>query len=452
MGKLFGTDGIRGLANSSIMNVEVASKIGAIIGNKLKSLTSTKRVIIGKDTRLSSYMIENAITSGLLSSGMNVILTGPVPTPAISFLTRSMRCDIGIMISASHNEYIDNGIKFFDANGEKISDQLQYEIEHAYFNCKIDDFFCTPDAIGRAKRIEGMSDRYIEFVKRSFPQGKMLGGIRVVIDCANGANYKIAPDILWELGADIIVIGNEPNGVNINLNCGSTHPSILQQRVIETRADIGIALDGDGDRLIIVDEKGEIADGDQIITAIAMYLKDLDHLNSKYVVATIVSNLGMEKYLNQHGLELIRTDVGDKNVYEAMKKYNSSVGGEQSGHIIMKKFCTTGDGLISALNILSMMTTYNKKASEILNFFEKVPQYLSKIKFDTKPTVDISKDLNSIANEYLKKLPDSKIIIRKSGTENLIRLTIETNDKNYKEIEDEIISKVQAVLKNAGSL
>jgi len=447
--KLFGTDGIRALANSPLMSVEMATKVGAIIGSKLKATARTKRVLVGKDTRLSSYMLENAISAGLLSSGMDVLLAGTIPTPAVSFLTRSMRCDLGIMISASHNQYQDNGIKLFDKFGEKLSKSVESEIEHAFINCDISNFFCDPSCIGRAKVLGDICNtRYIELAKSGFVNGQDLSGLRVVIDCANGANYKIAPEVLWELGADVIVIGNEPNGKNINHNCGSTFVSPLQEKVIQTRADIGIALDGDGDRVIVVDENGKIADGDEIIAAISTNLSNSNELKSKYIITTIMSNLGLEKYLKSQNLEMVRTDVGDKNVYEAMKKYDSSIGGEQSGHIILRKFCTTGDGLMSGLNILFIMKSLKKTASQVLHNFEKIPQYSAKIEFINKPSKDISKELNKISNTHLLRMKDSRIILRQSGTENIIRITLETTEDNYQTVMDDLKTETIALLQN----
>lgn len=435
--KLFGTDGIRGLSNSYPITVEVAMKIGIIIGNKFFKENGTKRVVIGKDTRLSSYMIENAITSGLLASGMNVMLVGPVPTPALGFLTRSMRCDLGVMISASHNEFKDNGIKFFDKNGEKFSDELQKEIEDAFnSNLDLNKMYCKPQEIGRAKRLDDVSGRYVEFVKRTFPQVENLTGMRVVIDTANGAAYKIAKEVLWELGADVIAIGDKPDGTNINYRCGSTDLALLQKTVTQTRSDIGIALDGDADRIIVVDEKGDIIDGDQIIASLATDMQVRQKLKNDIVITTVMSNYGLDKFLNSIGIQMIRTDVGDKKVYNEMKKYNSMLGGEQSGHIILRKYATTGDGLMVTLHILAILKHSNKKASQILRVFKQVPQYSEKMKHSGNLPDDINEQLKLIKEKYENKIENSRIVIRKSGTEPIIRIMIECETDQTQTIKD----------------
>lgn len=443
--RLFGTDGIRGTSNIFPITPDVATKIGAIIGSKIRSLHSNHRVLIGKDTRLSGYMLESAIASGLLSTGMNVFFVGPVPTPAISFLTRSMRCDLGIMISASHNKYQDNGLKFFNHNGEKLSETFQMEIEHAFYHSDISKFYCSSENIGRAKRIDDVSSRYIEFVKNTFPKDQSLSDIRIVVDAANGADYKIAPEILWELGADVISIGVQPDGKNINHLCGSTDVELLQKTVLETRADIGIALDGDGDRLIIVDELGNVVDGDQIIATLAIDMKNKKKLGGNKIITTIMSNLGLETFLHSNDLEMIRTDVGDKNVYEMMKKTDAMLGGEQSGHIILREHSTTGDGLMIALQILAIMKeNYGKKASKLINVFNPVPQYSAKVKFNKIPSFDLTSKLLEIKDKYEKQV-QGRIVIRKSGTENLVRIMIETELSNHAEILEKIKSDTEAI-------
>ncbi len=445
--KLFGTDGVRGIANKFPITPDVAVKIGAIIGARVRGLHSNNRILIGKDTRLSGYMLENAISAGLLSAGMNVFLAGPIPTPAVGFLTRSMRCDMGIMLSASHNIYQDNGIKLFDHNGEKLSNQAQMEIEHEFYYQDIAKFYCSSENIGRAKRLDDVSGRYVEFVKKTFPQNESLSGIRIVIDSANGANYKIAPEVLWELDADIITIGSSPNGTNINHLCGSTDVKLLQEKVLETRADIGIALDGDGDRLIVVDELGNIVDGDQIIAALAMDMQKRSKLNSDVIVTTIMSNLGLDEFLRANNLQMLRTDVGDKNVYDAMKKTGSMLGGEQSGHIILRKYATTGDGLMCALQLLAILKA-NKgvPASKLLNLFTPVPQYSDKVRYLGQFSGDLAEKLDEIKQKY-EKIFNGRIVLRKSGTENIIRIMLETKDSNYAEIINKIKAEVTECLK-----
>jgi phosphoglucosamine mutase len=425
--KLFGTDGIRGRANSRFMNPEAMLKIGAIIGKLFTKEISTNRVIIGKDTRVSGYMIENAITSGFLSSGKNVILTGPVPTPAVSFLTKSMRCDLGVMISASHNPYYDNGVKFFLPSGEKFSRSLQAEIEHLFFSQSIDAFFCDSLSIGRAKRIDEIGGRYIEFIKGFFPLNREFRNLRVVLDCANGANYKIAPEILWELGIDVIVIGNNPNGNNINDNCGSTHLDLLRETVIKSRADIGIALDGDGDRIAVVDENGIIGDGDSIIAAISMGKKKENSLKTNNIVTTHLSNGGMDLYLKNSGFNVFKSGVGDYNVYSKMLESDSFLGGEESGHVILRDAVPTGDGLLVGIQLLHFMIQEQKTASELLTTFTPIPQYLDNIRFDNIPQIGLEAEFEKVCKKISAEFKDSRLIVRMSGTENLIRIMAETN-------------------------
>ena len=364
--KYFGTDGIRGRANEGNMTAEIAMRVGMAAGRYFTRGDHQHRVVIGKDTRLSGYMLEPALASGFISLGMDVIMVGPMPTPAVAMLTRSLRADLGVMISASHNVYQDNGIKLFGPNGYKLSDEIELEIERRIDNGYADHLVCSEN-LGRAQRLKYAAGRYIEFAKNSFPKRQRLDGLKIVIDCANGAAYKTAPTVLWELGAEVIPLGVNPNGTNINHNCGSTHPELMQEAVIAHGADIGIALDGDADRLIVCDEKGNIVDGDQLIAAVATHWKQREQLSAAAVVTTVMSNMGMEKYLNGLGLELMRTQVGDRYVVDAMRKHNINIGGEQSGHIVLNDFTTTGDGLIAALQILALIVTSEKKSQRNLS-------------------------------------------------------------------------------------
>ncbi|NBV06385.1 MAG: phosphoglucosamine mutase [Proteobacteria bacterium] len=442
--KYFGTDGIRGTANKFPMTAEIALKIGMAVGAKFINGDHRHRVVIGKDTRLSGYVIEPALTSGLAAVGMDVFLVGPVPTPAVSMLTRSIRADIGIMISASHNPYYDNGIKIFTRNGHKLSDQLEREIEDL-IEGDITPHLAESKNFGRVKRLDDASNRYIEFVKNSFPKDKTLTGIKIVVDCANGASYKIAPKIFWELGAEVIEIGTEPDGFNINEKCGSTHPEKLCKKVVEEKADIGIALDGDADRLLVVDEKGNAVDGDRLIALIAEKLHNDGNLKFDTVVITQMSNLALEKYLSYIGVSTVRAQVGDRYVLQEMRKYGYNFGGEQSGHIVLSDYSTTGDGLIAALQVLSAICDSKKPASETLNLFELFPQILKNTKFESgkqNPLEDESVK-NFIAAKEKELGSEGRILVRKSGTENLIRVMVEGKDKKQiEQISDEIIYKI----------
>ena len=443
--KYFGTDGIRGTVNKFPMTAEIALKIGTAIGAKFTDGNHRHRVVIGKDTRLSGYVIEPALTAGLAAVGMDVFLVGPVPTPAVSMLTRSIRADIGIMISASHNPYYDNGIKIFTRDGNKLSDQLEKEIE-AMIESDMSQYLATPEKLGRVKRLDDASNRYIEFVKNSFPKDKTLTDLKIVVDCANGAAYNIAPKILWELGAEVISIGVNPDGFNINEKCGSTHPEALCKKVIEEKADIGIALDGDADRLLIVDEKGQAIDGDKLIAIIAEKLHDEGNLKKDTVVITQMSNLALENYLRYIGISTIRAQVGDRYVLEEMRKNKWNFGGEQSGHIVLSDYSTTGDGLIAALQILSILCESNKPASEVLNIFQLAPQILKNVKFEAgrKNPLEENSIKEFIAQKEKELNGDGRILVRKSGTENLIRVMLEGSDKALIErICDEIIEKIR---------
>jgi phosphoglucosamine mutase len=403
-------------------------------------------VVIGKDTRLSGYVIEPALTAGLASVGMDVFLVGPVPTPAVSMLTRSIRADIGIMISASHNPYCDNGIKIFTRDGHKLSDKLEKEIE-TLIDGDITPHLAKSENFGRVKRLDDASNRYIEFVKNSFPKDKTLTGLKIVVDCANGASYNIAPKIFWELGAEVIAIGTEPNGFNINEKCGSTHPEALQKKVVEEKADIGIALDGDADRLLVVDEKGNVIDGDKLIALIAEKLHNDGNLKKDTVVITQMSNLALENYLSYIGVSTVRSQVGDRYVLEEMRKNGYNFGGEQSGHIVLSDYSSTGDGLIAALQVLSAMCDSKKPASEILNLFELFPQILKNTKFDQgkKNPLEEKSVQDFVKEKELEIAGSGRILVRKSGTENLIRVMVEGKSKEQIEkIADEIIEKVNS--------
>ncbi len=442
--KLFGTDGIRGLANTYPMTSEIALKAGMSAG-KLFSRNGTHRhrVVIGKDTRLSGYMIETALTSGFTAAGMDVFLLGPVPTPGVAMLTRSMRADLGVMISASHNESRDNGIKFFDPDGYKLSDEMEAKME-AMIAGPSDKLMVPAEQIGRAKRIESAQERYVEFAKRTLPKDVRLDGLRIVIDCANGAGYQVAPNALWELGAEVIKIGVDPNGTNINHKCGSTAPQSLCDKVKEVRADIGIALDGDADRVVIVDEKGEIVDGDQIMAVIAESWHKSGTLHAGGVVATIMSNLGLEHYLNDLGLTLARTAVGDRYVVEHMRKHGFNLGGEQSGHIVLSDFTTTGDGLVSALQVLAVAVTTGKPVSEVCQRFVRLPQVLKNVRYANGAPLEKDSVIKAIDSGKARLGNKGRVVIRPSGTEPVIRVMAEGDDHHLvNQVVDDIVGAVQ---------
>ena len=429
--RYFGTDGIRGLSNRYPMTSEVALRVGMAAGRIFSNGEKRRhRVVIGKDTRLSGYMIESALMSGFTAVGMDVFILGPMPTPAVAMLTRSLRADLGVMISASHNAYHDNGIKLFDPDGYKLSDELEQEIERT-IDAPSSELLVSADQIGRATRVESAQERYIEFAKRTLPRQVRLNGLRVVIDCANGAGYKVAPEALWELGAEVIRIGVEPNGRNINDKCGSTAPEALVAKVLEVRADIGIALDGDADRVVIVDEKGTIVDGDQVMAVIANSWHERGQLAAGGVVATVMSNLGLERYLGSLGLTLHRTPVGDRYVVEHMRKHGFNVGGEQSGHIVLSDFTTTGDGLVSALQILSVVVASDRPVSEVCSRFERLPQLLRNVRYEpgSKP-LDDSRVVSAIESAKKKLAKSGRLVIRPSGTEPLIRVMAEGDNES----------------------
>lgn len=441
--KYFGTDGVRGLANAFPMTPDIALKLGAAAGRHFRKDQKQHRVVIGKDTRRSSYMFENALTAGFTSTGMDVYLLGPVPTPAVGVLTRSMRADVGVMISASHNSYLDNGIKFFGPEGFKLSDKVELEIEKL-----LDDEieYAASENIGMAKRIDDALGRYMEFAKSAFPRKKLLNGLKVVVDCANGAAYKAAPIVLWELGAEVISIGVNPDGYNINKDCGSTHPQNAAKAVLEHNADVGICLDGDADRLILIDNKGKIADGDQLMGLIASQWSSKGKLANNTLVATVMSNMGLERYLNTLDIKLLRTNVGDRYVVEAMRKFGYNLGGEQSGHIVMTDYATTGDGLMAALQFLNTLVESKCTSSELIKVFEPMPQLLRNVKLNNSESLD-----NLKVKESIKAGEDAfgdigRILIRKSGTEPLLRVMGECEDpKLLKAVIGNIVETVDAI-------
>jgi len=423
--KYFGTDGIRGRTNEAPMTAELAMRVGQAAGAHFLRGDHRHRVVIGKDTRLSGYMMESALVAGFTSVGMDVIQVGPLPTPAVAMLTKAMRADIGVMISASHNPYVDNGIKLFGPDGYKLSDSDEAAIE-----AMLDQppRLAPAESIGRAQRIEDARGRYIHAVKSSFPEDLRLDGLRIVVDCAHGAAYVVAPMALWELGADLITIGDKPDGTNVNDKVGSTAPEALQKKVLETRADIGIALDGDADRLIIVDERGRIVDGDQIMALIATSWQRRGLLQGGGIVATVMSNLGLERYLEAAGLTLFRTAVGDRYVLEAMRRDGFNVGGEQSGHLILSDYATTGDGLMAALQVLAELVVSRKPASELLRCFEPLPQKLQNVRFKAGAPLETEAVKAAIAAAEAQLAGTGRLVIRKSGTEPLIRVMAEGED------------------------
>jgi phosphoglucosamine mutase len=448
--KLFGTDGVRGLANAEPITAMTALRLALAAGAHFTRGGHRHRVIIGKDTRLSGYMLETALTSGFLSMGMDVMLLGPLPTPAVAMLTRSMRADLGVMISASHNPYEDNGIKLFGPDGYKLSDEIEAEIEGRVLGTGFEPMQgLAPSAqLGRAKRIDDAQGRYIEFVKSSFPKGLSLDGLRVVIDCANGAAYKVAPTVLWELGADVVAIANEPDGTNINAGCGAVHTERLCEEVRASRAHLGIALDGDADRVIVVDETGAVIDGDQLMALIAESWQSAGRLASDGIAATVMSNLGLERHLGRLGLKLHRTAVGDRYVVEAMRRLGLNIGGEQSGHIILSDFATTGDGLIAALQVLAVLIKADRPASEAGRAFQPLPQLLKNVRYQPGqlPPLEQVVVKDAIAAGEAALNGSGRLLIRKSGTEPLIRVMAEGEDKALiARVVDDIVGAVEAV-------
>ncbi|GMB83517.1 phosphoglucosamine mutase [Shinella zoogloeoides] len=443
--RYFGTDGIRGQSNTFPMTPDLAMRVGIAVGTIFRRGAHRHRVVIGKDTRLSGYMLENAMVAGFTAAGIDAFVLGPIPTPAVAMLTRSLRADIGVMISASHNPFYDNGIKLFGPDGYKLSDELEMEIEDLLEKDMMAQLAKSAE-IGRAKRIDGVHDRYIEHAKRTLPRDVTLQGLRVAIDCANGAAYRVAPAALWELGADVVTIGNEPDGLNINLECGSTHPETLQRKVHEVRADIGIALDGDADRVQIVDENGKIIDGDQLMAVIAESWAEDGMLRGGGIVATVMSNLGLERFLADKGLGLQRTKVGDRYVVEHMRQHDYNVGGEQSGHIVLSDFGTTGDGLVAALQILACVKRSGRTVSEVCNRFEPVPQVLKNVRVQAGQPLEDATVRQAIADAESQLARNGRLLIRPSGTEPLIRVMAEGDDRAQVErIVDELVGVIGAV-------
>ena len=430
--KYFGTDGIRGSANTAPMTagtaLQVAMATAKVLNEKAKETGSPmNRVVIGKDTRLSGYMLEQAMAAGFIAMGMDVIRTGPIPTPAVARLTRSLRADIGVMISASHNPYQDNGIKLFGADGYKLSDNIEAQIE-TLIDTDMEEHLPSADHIGKATQLNDAAGRYIEYIKRSFPRDRTLEGMKIVIDCAHGAAYKVAPQVLWELEAQVISIGNTPDGRNINDGYGATATQNLQERVVKEKADIGIALDGDADRLIVVDEKGQKVDGDQILALLAVAKKEQGFLQGG-VVATVMSNLGLERFLEKQGIAFKRTPVGDRYVVEEMRESGFNIGGEQSGHIVLGDFATTGDGLLAALQVLAAIHSAGKKASEMCHMFDPLPQLLKNVKYDGETPLNKDQVKTAIQGAEEKLSGSGRLLVRPSGTEPLIRVMAEGDDK-----------------------
>lgn len=445
--KYFGTDGIRGTANHWPMTPEVAMRLGMAAGKYFRKGGDRRHtVVIGKDTRLSGYMIEPALVAGFTSVGMDVTLFGPLPTPGVAMMTRSLRADLGVMVSASHNSYDFNGLKLFGPDGYKLSDSIELEIE-GMMDRALDDKLALPINLGRAKRIDDAQARYVELVKRSFPRRLRLTGLKIVVDCANGAAYKVAPAVLYELGAEVYAISDEPDGFNINQSCGSTDTKLLGKVVKTRNADLGIALDGDADRCIIVDEKGQEVGGDQIIAVVARYWKELGKLQNNTLVTTVMSNLNLERHLKENHINLLRTKVGDRYVMEKMRQEGFNVGGEQSGHIILSDFSTTGDGLIASLQVLATMIKRDLPASEVAKQFEPAPQKLVNIKFNGTNPLDQKTVKQTISSAETRLNGIGRVVVRKSGTEPLIRIMVEAEDSQLlEEVVGELEQSVREVL------
>lgn len=426
--KLFGTDGIRGRANTGAMTAATALQVAMATALVVKPTAHRPKVVIGKDTRLSGYLLEPALVSGFIGMGWDVVLVGPLPTPAIAMLTRSLRADLGVMISASHNPFFDNGIKIFGDDGYKLDEAEEAEIEKLVAQ-DLSAHLARAEKLGRASRLDDASGRYIEYVKSSFPKGLRLDGLKIAVDCAHGAAYKVAPRILAELGADVVPLGVEPNGININKNCGATDLAALQEAVMQHGCDLGIALDGDADRLIMCDEKANVIDGDQLMGLIARAWQQSGQLRGPGLVATVMSNLGLERFIAGLGLELARVPVGDKNVVEHMRRHGFNVGGEQSGHLVLGDYATTGDGLVAALQVLAVLVQQKgRPASEVCRVFTTVPQILQNVRFKNPAVVDSAELQQAIAGAEAKLGGGGRILIRKSGTEPLIRVMAEGDD------------------------
>ena len=443
--ELFGTDGIRGKANTEPMTPETALRVAMAAGQVLRRGDHRHLVVIGKDTRLSGYMIEPALTAGFISRGMDVVLVGPLPTPAIAMLTRSLRADAGVVVSASHNPYEDNGIKLFGADGYKLSDEIEAEIEGLVASGAIDRV--APGELGRAKRLDDAQGRYIEFVKATFPKRLRLDGLKIVVDCAHGAAYKVAPTVLWELGAEVFPLGVAPDGFNINRDCGTTSTAAMRHAVTAHGAHLGIALDGDADRLLVADERGELLDGDQLMALIAGRWHRAGLLNAGAVVATVMSNLGLERYLKTLGLELVRTAVGDRNVVEEMRRRGANLGGEQSGHIILGEHSTTGDGLIAALQVLAAIVETGAPASQVCSLFKPVPQRLLNVRVSDAKVIKHAAVQQAVAEGERRLGSGGRLLVRKSGTEPLIRIMAEGEDEA---LVNAVIDTVASAVRSAG--
>ena len=445
---LFGTDGIRGTANTEPMNAETVLRLGQAAGLLFTRGNHRHRVVIGKDTRLSGYMLEPALVAGFIGAGMDVVLVGPLPTPAIAMLTRSLRADLGVMISASHNTFEDNGIKLFGPDGFKLSDATEAEIERL-MDVNLAPRMASPRKLGRAKRMEDAGGRYIEFAKNTFPRGLRLDGLKIVVDCANGAAYKVAPTVLWELGAEVISVGVSPDGFNINQDCGSTVPNFLRGEVRRHGADLGLALDGDADRLILSDERGSIIDGDQVLALMARSWRAAGRLTGDGIVATVMSNLGLERYLQGEGLTLHRTQVGDRYVMEKMRAGGINIGGEQSGHMILSDYATTGDGLLAALQVLAVLVEQGRPASEVCSVFHRLPQKLRSVRFTGDSPLDAPMVQAAIAAAEARLSGTGRLLIRKSGTEPVIRVMAEAEDEALVE---KIVDELCTVIGQAATL
>ncbi|ARJ65114.1 phosphoglucosamine mutase [Magnetospirillum sp. ME-1] len=446
--KLFGTDGIRGTANTDPMTAEMAMKLGMAAGRHFTRGDHRHVVVIGKDTRLSGYLLEPALTAGFISVGMDVVLLGPLPTPAVAMLTRSMRADLGVMISASHNPYQDNGIKLFGPDGFKLSDEDELTIESSMFN-GLDSYRVSSDHLGRAKRLDDAAGRYIEYAKYTFPRGLRLDGLKIVVDCANGAAYKVAPTVLWELGAEVIPVAVNPDGMNINKNCGSLHTETMREQVVAHGAHLGIALDGDADRVVLCDELGHMIDGDQLMALIGDLWHRSGQLKGGGIVATVMSNLGLERFLGERGLKTIRTAVGDRYVLEHMRREGFNVGGEQSGHIILSDHSTTGDGLVAGLQVLAALVQSGKPASEMLRLFTPLPQVLKNVRVAKGSVAEVLAATEveaAIRDAEVKLAGQGRLLIRKSGTEPLIRVMAEGEDRALVEASvDAIVDTIRRV-------
>lgn len=443
--KLFGTDGIRGTANIEPMTAETALRVAMAAGYRFLRGEHRHLVVIGKDTRLSGYMLEPALTAGFISMGMDVVLVGPLPTPAVAMLTRSLRADLGVVISASHNPYQDNGIKLFGPDGFKLSDTMEKEIEER-IDSGVEEHMAVADGLGKARRLDDAQGRYIEFVKNTFPRGLRLEGLKIVIDCAHGAAYKVAPIVLWELGAEVVTIGDQPDGFNINQGCGATATELMRSRVVEAGADLGIALDGDADRLMIADEKGKLLDGDQIMALVARDWKNAGLLRGGGLVTTVMSNMGLERYLRSIDLGMVRAPVGDRYVVETMRRQGYNLGGEQSGHVIFSDYVTTGDGLIAALQVLSVLVKAGRPASEAGRLFEPYPQLLRSVRFNAAEPLECEPVQKAIKDAEIRLGESGRLLIRKSGTEPMIRVMAEAEDeKLVSVVVDSIVEAIEGV-------